>query len=125
MGYKILLAEDHPVNAKLAATIMSKLGHKIITASNGVQVIDILKKEDFDFILMDIEMPELSGIDAAKMIKEGKAGTLKANIPVIFMTAYDLSEIENIDTSFTIEYYIRKPISANTITNVIKKIFGE
>jgi CheY-like chemotaxis protein len=67
---KILLAEDNIVNQKLATKILEKQGHQVTVVSNGRESVDALEKEDFDLILMDVQMPEMDGFEATKVIRK-------------------------------------------------------
>ena len=67
---KILLAEDNIVNQKLATKILEKQGHQVTVVSNRRESVDALEKEDFDLILMDVQMPEMDGFEATKVIRK-------------------------------------------------------
>jgi len=90
--YKILLADDNPVNLELATRLLEKKGHEIITAENGKEAVDRFLETPFDVILMDLEMPGISGIEAARQIRaKEKASSIATPIytPIIAMTAHD------------------------------------
>ena len=90
--YKILLADDNPINRDLATRLLEKRGHKITTAENGKEAVDRFLEDIFDVILMDLEMPGISGIEAARQIRaKEKASSINTPpyTPIIAMTAHD------------------------------------
>ena len=81
---KILLAEDYEVTQKIAAFYLKKIGCQIDFANNGKEAIDKFNKNNYDLILMDIQMPEMNGVDATKLIKKKINGK---SIPILGLTA--------------------------------------
>ncbi len=79
--YKILLADDNPANLDLATRLLEKRGHEITTAENGKEAVDYFLEGSFDVILMDLEMPGISGIEAARKIR-AKEKALSIATPV-------------------------------------------
>ncbi|MFA5518150.1 MAG: ATP-binding protein, partial [Spirochaetota bacterium] len=118
---KILLAEDDEINIKLATTILKRLGHTVTIARNGIEVIEILKNSTFDIVIMDIEMPEMDGIEATMQIREGICGHEKSDIPIIAITAHAVSDIKQKGLKAGMNDYISKPID---ITQINKKIMA-
>lgn len=115
--YKILLAEDNLINQKLALKILSKLGYKADIAINGNEVLEKLKTNNYDLILMDIQMPEMDGIEATKKILE-----LYDNPPkIIAMTANVMKEDKDLYLSMGMIDYIPKPITIEVIKEKLDK----
>jgi len=86
----LLLAEDNPVNQKLATKMLSKAGYRVEVANNGREVLDVYLNapEKYDVILMDVQMPQLNGLDATKILRDKGF----KNVPIIAMTANDDSK---------------------------------
>ena len=116
---KILLAEDDEINIRLAVTLLKKLGDDVTVARNGVEVIRKLRNDNFDLVLMDIEMPEMDGIEATLQIRGGRCGHDKSNIPIIAMTAHAVSDVKQKGLEAGMNDYITKPINKNVIYSKI------
>ena len=107
---KILLAEDILVNIKVATRLISLIGHNVVSVRNGIEVIEALKKDKYDIILMDLEMPEMDGFEATRRIRKGEAGNSVKDIPIVAMTAHALARIKNKCQAEGMNDYISKPI---------------
>ena len=111
---RILLAEDSPVNQKLAVALLEQHHHKVTVVNNGKKALDALAAESFDLVLMDIQMPEMDGLEAASAIRELEKQT-HAHIPIIAMTAHALSGDRERCLSAGMDNYIAKPVHANEL----------
>jgi PAS domain S-box-containing protein len=118
----ILLAEDNPVNQKLAVKILEKMGHTISVASNGKEVLDILENEDFQMILMDLQMPEMDGLEATKTIRE-KEKLTGGHLPIVAMTAHAMIGDKEKCLAVGMDGYVSKPINPNELSSVIENVF--
>lgn len=88
----ILVAEDHPVNQQLIRRQLNNLGYEVVIASNGVEALQMLSRQSFDALLLDLHMPELDGFDLARRIRtEEKSGPGQQRLPIIAITAAALS----------------------------------
>jgi PAS domain S-box-containing protein len=116
---KIMIAEDNMINQKLAQNIFEGLGYHPTMVSNGLQVIDQLKKEDFDLIFMDVQMPEMDGFEATRFINHK---LMLAKKPVIIaMTAFALEGDKEKCIAAGMNDYISKPFMIEEIVDIIKK----
>ncbi len=70
LGLRILLAEDNPVNQRLATRLLERRGHQVMTAGTGRQALEILTRESFDLILMDVQTPDMDGLETTRAIRE-------------------------------------------------------
>jgi CheY-like chemotaxis protein len=112
---RILLAEDNIVNQKVAIGILKKKGVEVIVANNGREAIDILGAQAidyFDLILMDMEMPEIDGYQATRLIREGDDNT---TIPIIAMTAHAMQEDRTRCIECGMDGYITKPVAPDLL----------
>ncbi len=116
---RILLAEDNPVNQKLATVILKKAGYQVTVASNGRQALETFTNapDDFDTILMDIQMPEMDGYEATRSIRQ--KGFL--TIPIIAMTANAMKGDRELCLEAGMNDYITKPIKREIIFQVLEK----
>jgi CheY-like chemotaxis protein len=118
----ILLVEDNAVNKKLAAYVLEKAGHRVTAAANGLDALDRLEESDFDLILMDVQMPEMDGIEATTKIRS-HPNKVKAHIPIIAMTAHALRGDRERFLEAGMDDYIAKPIDIRQFVKTIEKIF--
>jgi CheY-like chemotaxis protein len=118
---RILVAEDVEINQKLATRILEKLGHRVTIAANGREAVSRWETGDFDLILMDIQMPEMDGFEAAGMIREREKGTDR-HIPIAAMTAFALKGDDEKCLAAGMDGYISKPVKAEDIRITIEQL---
>ena len=111
---RILLAEDNTVNQRIAVRILEKLGWKITAVNNGQEVLDILNKQSFDVILMDDNMPLLTGIETTQVIRREEQQT-GLHVPVIAMTANAMAGDREKYLATGMDGYVSKPIDRNLL----------
>jgi PAS domain S-box-containing protein len=119
----ILLAEDNKVNQKLASRMLEKLGHEVVIAENGEEVIQKMKQGDFDLILMDVQMPIMDGFQATKKIRESEQNSSK-HIPIIALTAYAMKGDREKCLAVGMDGYLSKPINLKEVKNTIYTILS-
>jgi CheY-like chemotaxis protein len=117
---RILLAEDNAVNRTLAIRLLEQRGYTVTVAANGREALAALEKEDFDAILMDLQMPELDGFEATGQIREKEKATGK-HIPIIAMTAHALKGDEERCIDAGMDGYVSKPIRTNELYAALEK----
>ena len=118
---RILLAEDNPVNQLVATRMMQNEGHTVTIAANGGQALDALSQETFDLILMDIQMPDLDGIQATRMIRAYELATGQ-HVPIIAVTAFAMKGDEERCLAAGMDGYISKPIRASELNSKIEQL---
>ncbi|MGS2721462.1 response regulator [Paraglaciecola aestuariivivens] len=114
---KVLLAEDHPVNQLLVEEILRARGHKLTTVENGRLAVEAIKNENFDAVLMDVQMPVMDGITATKLIRKAPENS---DICIIGLTAKALKEDRNICLEAGMNYYLTKPIKPKALLSVLE-----
>jgi PAS domain S-box-containing protein len=119
----ILLAEDSLVNQKLAVALLEGQGHEVRVVNNGREAIAALQTDKVDMVLMDIQMPEMDGLEATKRIRVGEQHT-GGHIPIIAMTAHALKGDRERCLAAGMDGYIAKPIHVNELFKVIEGLFA-
>ena len=117
----ILVVDDNLVNRDVAGEILKKCGCKVHLASNGLEAVYKATSNNYDIIFMDIQMPEMDGIEANKQIKNLN---LKKQPMVVAMTAYSLKEDEERFLAAGLDDYLAKPIRANQLIGKVEEIFN-
>ncbi len=107
-GLRVLLAEDNRINQKFAVALLGRQGHTVDIAENGQHAFDAVRLKDYDVVLMDIQMPQVDGIQATAMIR-ALVGP-KSKIPIIAMTAHALSGVREELLGAGMDDYVSKPI---------------
>ena len=121
---RILLAEDNVVNQKVAVSLLSRLGHDVTVAPNGQIAIDAYRHQTFDLILMDVQMPVLSGYDATRAIRHLEQ-TTKTHIPIIAMTARAMKGDRERCLDAGMDDYLSKPIQGKQVMEVIRRTLSQ
>jgi len=116
---RILLAEDNLVNQRLAARILERAGHSVLIVSNGKEAMATLQRETIDLVLMDVQMPDMDGFEAARAIRKDEAGK-KKHIPIIAMTAHAMTGDRDRCLAAGMDGYIAKPIRAHDLLSLIE-----
>jgi signal transduction histidine kinase len=88
----ILLVEDHPVNQKVAEAVLTRSGHRVTLAENGMQALEMMVDGGFDLVLMDMQMPVMGGVEATRLIREMERELRRPAVPIFAMTANALEE---------------------------------
>lgn len=120
----ILLAEDNMINQIVAKAFLERDGHSVRIAENGHQVLDILAEEPFDLILMDVEMPEMDGIEATRIIREEQDGKFNPAIPIVALTAHAMAGYSEKLISAGMDYYLSKPVVQADVRAALKKVMA-
>jgi signal transduction histidine kinase/DNA-binding response OmpR family regulator len=115
---KILLTEDNPVNQQLAIRLLQKMGHTVVLANHGREALDLLEKQNFDMVLMDIQMPEMDGFATTAAVREQERTTGK-HLPIIAMTARAMKGDRESCLEAGMDDYISKPIHRKELNEVI------
>jgi CheY-like chemotaxis protein/signal transduction histidine kinase len=114
---RILLAEDNPVNQKWTTKVLSKLGYQTEVANNGKEVLEVVSSKQYDLILMDVQMPEMDGLEATRMIR----ACLELQPVVIAMTANVMQGDRQECMQSGMDDYISKPVELNDLVGMLEK----
>jgi len=120
---RILLAEDNLVNQSVAMTILGKMGHRITLATNGLEALEQWRQSDFDLILMDVQMPEMTGLQATMQIRREEA--IGTHVPIVAMTASAMSEDRDRCLAAGMDDFVSKPVSSKVIAQMITATFSD
>ena len=115
----VLLAEDNEFNQQVALEFLERRGHHVRIVSNGVEAVAALDAENFDVVLMDVQMPEMDGFTATSLIRE-KEKTTKDHVPIIAMTGYAMKGDRQRCLDIGMDAYISKPIRSQELYEVIE-----
>jgi PAS domain S-box-containing protein len=118
---KILLAEDNPVNQKLMILMLKKIGHSVVPVSNGRKAVEASKTQEFDLILMDVQMPEMDGFEATAMIR-GHQKITGTFTPIVALTAHALKGDREKCLSAGMDDYITKPIQSGELLRIMNSL---
>jgi len=121
---QILLAEDNEANCRLFVKLMQRLGHTLETAQNGREAITKWEQKAFDIILMDVQMPEMDGIEATRIIRDHEKLT-GCHVPIIALTAYTLQKDQVNFLHQGFDGYVSKPMKFKVLNEEIRRCFEE
>jgi CheY-like chemotaxis protein len=120
LNLNILLAEDNPVNRKMALIALKKLGLKADTAMNGREVLVALEEHHYDLVLMDIQMPEMDGIEATRIIRKRWSQGPK----IIVVTSFEAEMCRDLCYNAGADDYINKPVKIDELGAAIERNLG-
>jgi CheY-like chemotaxis protein/HPt (histidine-containing phosphotransfer) domain-containing protein len=118
---RILLAEDGLVNQQVALGLLRLRGHQVVVAGNGKEALAALEGQPFDAVLMDVQMPEMDGLEATALIRQKERAT-GAHVPIIAMTAHAMKGDRELCLEAGMDGYISKPIQAKALYDAIESI---
>lgn len=116
---KILLVEDNPINQKVAVAVLKKEGYRVDAVENGFLAVEAAGQNNYDLILMDVQMPEMDGVEATRLIREKEGG--KRRSVIIAMTANVMSEDKDRCLEAGMDDYISKPLEPGEVFSVLGK----
>jgi CheY-like chemotaxis protein/HPt (histidine-containing phosphotransfer) domain-containing protein len=118
---RLLLVEDNHVNQKLAVRLLEKMGHEVALAVNGKEAVDFTAAQEFDLVLMDMQMPVMGGMEATRQIREReKSGTRR--IPIVAMTAHAMKGDEEKCLAAGMDGYVSKPVRVEFLRSEIQRV---
>jgi PAS domain S-box-containing protein len=120
---RVLVAEDHVVNQRLAARILEKMGHEPVLVANGQEAVRRFEQEQFDLVLMDVQMPVMGGFEATAYIREIQARTGR-QVPILALTARALVGDKEECLKAGMDGYLSKPINARQLREAMDDVLG-
>jgi CheY-like chemotaxis protein len=121
---RVLLAEDNPVNQKVAVRLIEKRGHRAVVAGNGREVLEALARETFDVVLMDVQMPDMDGFEAAAAIRASEKRT-GAHLPIIALTAHAMQGDRDRCLAAGMDGYVTKPFQPGALFDAILAVLPQ
>jgi signal transduction histidine kinase/ActR/RegA family two-component response regulator len=118
----ILLAEDNPVNQKLAVRLIEKRGHSVVAVNNGREAVERVEREHFDVVLMDVSMPEMDGLEATALLRSKYPS--EGRVPIIAMTGHALMGDREMCLRAGMDGYVSKPITADDLFSAIDEVLA-
>ena len=120
---RVLLAEDSLVNQKLAVGLLERHGHTVTVANHGREVLGAVESDEFDLILMDVQMPEMDGLEATEIIRSRERGS-ERHVPIVAMTAHAMQGDRQRCLDAGMDEYIAKPIRAHQLFQTVANVLG-
>jgi CheY-like chemotaxis protein/HPt (histidine-containing phosphotransfer) domain-containing protein len=122
---RVLVAEDNPVNRKLAASILQRAGHEAILVANGKEAVDAVTRERFDVVLMDVQMPVMGGFEATRLIRELEASSGRRRTPIIAVTAHAMKGDREDCFAAGMDGFAPKPIQSAKLLEMLDRLGSE
>ncbi|EKD35894.1 MAG: hypothetical protein ACD_75C01735G0002 [uncultured bacterium] len=120
-----LIVEDEQINQQILQAILTKLGHRPTIAENGYAALDLLESHHFDIVLMDVQMPELDGLETTRIIRNSKDFLAIRNIPIIALTAYAMAGDKDKCLDAGMDGYLAKPVEIKKLEKLLKNLTAE
>jgi signal transduction histidine kinase/DNA-binding response OmpR family regulator len=117
---QVLLAEDNDVNRRVAIKILERAGHHVVPVGDGEEALKALLSQTFDVVLMDIQMPEMDGLEATRAIRRRELQT-SVHVPIIALTAHATSDDRERCLEAGMDDYISKPINARALLEILER----
>ncbi len=117
----ILLAEDNSVNQKVMVLMLKKLGLKVDIAQNGREVLAMLQQKSYRVVLMDVQMPEMDGLEAARRIRDPASPVRNRQIPIVAVTAHAVEGYQETCLAAGMDDYLTKPVTPQKLRNILAR----
>jgi PAS domain S-box-containing protein len=120
---RVLLAEDNAVNRRLVAAILEKHKHTVMAVGSGRHAVEAVESEMFDLVLMDLQMPEMGGMEATQIIRAAEVGTGR-HLPIVALTAHAMKGDREAAFEAGMDAYLAKPVRTNELVAVLDEMMG-
>ncbi|WP_157315004.1 response regulator [Chitinibacter sp. GC72] len=118
---RVLLVEDNPINRKVAHAMLIRMGINADSAENGLEALQMLTQSDYDLVLMDMQMPEMDGIQATRQIRDVQSMVRNHQVPIIAMTANAMHEDEEACLAAGMNHFISKPVQFEKLQSCLNQ----
>lgn len=122
---RVLLAEDNQLNQAFLLCFLQNEGHCAALARDGREALELLARERFDLVLMDVQMPGIDGLEATRRIREGAVQNVPADIPIVALTAYAMPGDKERFLAAGMDGYISKPVSLTALQAEMARVLAE
>ncbi|OGR34661.1 MAG: hypothetical protein A2051_06945 [Desulfovibrionales bacterium GWA2_65_9] len=119
---RILLVEDEPVSKLSTQLLLSRLGHEVVTAVNGFEAVALYRNGNFDCVLMDVQMPEMDGVEATHVIRSLEKLQARGRVPIIALTAYAMSGDRERFLAEGMDDHVGKPVQLEDLVQALRKL---
>ena len=121
-GLRVLLAEDNPVNQHVSVALLAKQGHEVVVVESGASACRAVEHDTFDVVLMDVQMPDLDGLEATARIRRREAGMRRPPVPIVAMTAHAMQGDRERCLAAGMDDYLPKPVSGPALAAVLQRV---
>jgi signal transduction histidine kinase/CheY-like chemotaxis protein/HPt (histidine-containing phosphotransfer) domain-containing protein len=122
---KVLVAEDNAVNRKLASSILQRAGHNAILVTNGQEAVAAFEREQFDVVLMDVQMPVMGGFEATRLMRELESGSGSRRTPIIAVTAHAMTGDREACYAAGMDGFAPKPVQSAKLLEMLERLGSE
>ncbi len=117
---RILIAEDERINQLYMSHLLTAAGHEVGLAGDGRRVLELLRERPYDLVVMDVQMPEMDGVEATRRIRAAEAGADAAAVPVVALTAYATAEDKARYREAGVTQVATKPLDRDSLLRLIE-----
>lgn len=120
----LLLAEDNPINQRVAGLVLTKMGYTFDVVASGTAAVEALSRAHYDAVLMDVQMPEMDGLEATRIVRDPASGVLNHAVPILAMTAHAMSSDRDRCLAAGMDEHLTKPIQSVTLGEALERHLG-
>ncbi|MGE4470630.1 MAG: PAS domain S-box protein [Desulfovibrio sp.] len=121
---RVLVVEDNRVNRIMLQRFLQKLGADVAAVENGKAALEALEEQDFDIVLMDVQMPVMDGIEATRAIRSGRAGARNRDVPIAALTAHAMAGDRDRFLDSGMDDYLSKPVDLESLAQLLHRLLG-
>ena len=119
---RLLLVEDEEISRMSACMNLEKMGHQVVTANNGEEALEALRRSTYDCVLMDVQMDVLDGVEAARRIRDESFGVIDTQVPIVAMTAYAMTGDREKFLDAGMNDYVAKPVQLDELKKALRRV---